>query len=453
MTLKNRISLLVSLLFTILFGLASTVIFVLYSNFRKEEFRDRLEIKALSNIKLLVNVKEVDDQLLKMIDQNSINKLYDEKTLVFDSHFKLIYSSIDDAKINWSVEDLKYLKKHKTFFKQQGDYEVYGVFYDTKDQDFYALISATDDYGKRKLLFLRYTLIISYILFTCICWVLTSFMVKKAMNPLSIFHQKIKNINENNLDTRIASKSNKDEIDLIANEFNFMMDRIEVSYQKQKEFTAHASHELRTPLSRITAQIENTVADPATSVKGKTFLTTILSDINHLTELISSLLILSKIDNNKNNEDNEVHRMDEILFSAIENLKRSFPEFIILFEIEESDNLDTALEVKGNKNLLEIALINVLKNACVYSDNKQALVKISTQENHLVISVLNTGKTLTETEQKNLFQPFMRGKNSKGTSGFGLGLRIVNRILTLHKSYITYSIPNSKENLFQLFFH
>lgn len=453
MTLKNRISLLVSLLFTILFGLASTVIFVLYSNFRKEEFRDRLEIKALSNIKLLVNVKEVDDQLLKIIDQNSINKLYDEKTLVFDSHFKLIYSSIDDAKINWSVEDLKYLKKHKTFFKQQGDYEVYGVFYDTKDQDFYALISATDDYGKRKLLFLRYTLIISYILFTCICWVLTSFMVKKAMNPLSLFHQKIKNINENNLDTRIASKSNKDEIDLIANEFNFMMDRIEVSYQKQKEFTAHASHELRTPLSRITAQIENTVADPATSAKGKSFLITILSDVNHLTELISSLLILSKIDNNKNNEDNEVHRMDEILFSAIENLKKSFPDFVILFEIEESDNLDTALEVKGNKNLLEIALINVLKNACVYSDNKQALVKISTQENHLVISVLNTGKTLSETEQKNLFQPFMRGKNSKGTSGFGLGLRIVNRILTLHKSYITYSIPNSKENLFQLFFH
>lgn len=453
MTLKNRISLLVSLLFTILFGLASTVIFVLYSNFRKEEFRDRLEIKALSNIKLLVNVKEVDEDLLKIIDQNSINKLYNEKTLVFDSHFKLIYSSIDDAKINWSVEDLKYLKQHKTFFKQQGDYEVYGVFYDTKDKDFYALISATDDYGKRKLLFLRYTLIVSYIFFTCICWVLTSFMVKKAMNPLGLFHQKIKNINENNLDTRIASKSNKDEIDLIANEFNFMMDRIEISYQKQKEFTAHASHELRTPLSRITAQIENTIADPETSVKGKTFLATILNDVNHLTELISSLLILSKIDNNKSNENNEVQRMDEILFSVIENLKRSFPEFVISFEIEESENLDTALEVHGNKNLLEIALMNVLKNACVYSDNKQALVKISTNENQLVISVFNTGKTLTETEQKNLFQPFMRGENSKGTSGFGLGLRIVNRILILHKSSITYSIPEENINLFQLFFH
>ena len=452
MTLKNRISLLVSLLFTILFGLASTLIFVLYSNFRKEEFRDRLEIKALSNIKLLVNVKEVDEQLLKMIDQNSINKLYDEKTLVFDSHYKLIYSSIDDAKINWSIDDLKYLKKNKTFFKQQGDYEVYGVFYDTKDKDFYALISATDDYGKRKLLFLRYTLIVSYIFFTCICWVLTSFMVKKVMSPLNTFHQKIKNINENNLDTRVESKSTKNEIDLIANEFNFMMDRIEISYQKQKEFTAHASHELRTPLSRITSQIENTIEDSATSDKGKNFLKTILSDVNQLTELINSLLILSKMDNKKH-ENIEVHRMDEILFSAIENLNQSFPEFVILFEIEENENLDTALEVKGNKNLLEIALSNVLKNACVYSDNKQAVVKISSENNNLIISISNTGKTLSENEQKNLFQPFMRGENAKGTSGFGLGLRIVNRILTLHNAKIIYSVPEENTNLFQLIFH
>nr|WP_294788724.1 ATP-binding protein [uncultured Flavobacterium sp.] len=452
MTLKNRISLLVSLLFTILFGLASTVIFVLYSNYRKEEFRDRLEVKALSNIKLLVNVKRIDNQLLKIIDQNSINQLYDEKTLVFDSNYKLIYSSIDDAKINWSVDDLKYLKKNKTFFKQQGDYEVYGVFYDTNDKDFYALISATDDYGKKKLLFLRYTLIVSYIFFTCLCWVITSYAVRKAMNPLNAFHQKIKNINENNLDTRIESKSTKNEIDLIADEFNYMMDRIEVSYQKQKEFTAHASHELRTPLSRMTSQIENTIADSDIEQKNKSFLSGILEDVNHLSELIHSLLILSQIDN-KRVESHEIQRIDEILFSSIEKINKTFPDFVILFEMEESDDLDTALEIQGNKNLLEIALTNVLKNACVYSDNKQAKVKISTDHYHLVVAVSNTGDTLSDEEQKNLFQPFMRGKNAKGKSGFGLGLRMVQRILTLHKSNITYSITDINTNLFQLFFN
>lgn len=272
------------------------------------------------------------------------------------------------------------------------------------------------------------------------------------MSPLNLFHQKIKKINENNLDTRIESKSNKNEIDLIANEFNYMMDRIEISYQKQKEFIAHASHELRTPLSRITSKIENTVADSKTTTENKSFLKTILSDVNQLTELINSLLILSKIDD-KNHQKNEVHRMDEILFSAIENLNKSFPDFIILFEMEESDNLDSVLEIKGNKNLLEIALSNVLKNACVYSDNKQAKVKISTENNHLLITISNTGKTLSEDEQKNLFQPFMRGENSKGTSGFGLGLRIVQRILTLHKANITYSVSEENTNSFQLTFH
>ena len=226
------------------------------------------------------------------------------------------------------------------------------------------------------------------------------------MNPLNAFHQKIKNINENNLDTRIESKSTKNEVDLIADEFNFMMDRIEISYQKQKEFTAHASHELRTPLSRMTSQIENAVADPDAKPRNKSFLNAILTDVNHLSELINSLLILSKIDN-RETENHEVHRMDEILFSSIEKINKTFPEFLILFEIEESEDLDTALEIRGNKNLLEIALSNVLKNACVYSDNKQAKVKISTDRYHLIISVSNTGDTLSEEEQKNLFQPFI----------------------------------------------
>lgn len=452
MTLNNRISLLVSLLFTVLFGLASTLIFILYANFRKEEFRDRLEVKALSNIKLLVNVKKVDKQLLKMIDQNTINKLYNEKTLIFDSNYRLIYSSIDDAKINWSVDDLKYLKTHKTLFKQQGNYEVYGIFYDTNYEDYYALISATDDYGKRKLLYLRFILIISYIVFTAICWILTSFTVKKIMHPLGIFHQKIRNINANNLDSRVEVRSKKNEIDLIASEFNFMMDRIEISYQKQKEFTAHASHELRTPLSRITSQIENNIALKETDQKSKNFLNTILGDVNQLTELINSLLILSKLENKKY-ENKEIHRLDEILFSAIEKLNKIFPDFVILFEMEESDNLDSLLEITGNKKLLEIAISNILKNAFTYSDNKQAIVKIKADGQQLIISVSNTGKTLTAKEQKNLFQPFMRGDNANGTTGFGLGLRIVQRILTLHNAKILYQNPAENTNLFLLIFH
>ena len=70
-----------------------------------------------------------------------------------------------------------------------------------------------------------------------------------------------------------------------------------------------------------------------------------------------------------------------------------------------------------------------------------------------LIIVINNIIIHDEKEQKNIFQPFMRGQNAKGTSGFGLGLRIVQRVLTLHKSKITYSIPTNNTNLFQLIFH
>ena len=83
----------------------------------------------------------------------------------------------------------------------------------------------------------------------------------------------------------------------------------------------------------------------------------------------------------------------------------------------------------------------------------QAVVKISCIEHNLIIAVSNIGKTLDKTEQENLFQPFMRGKNSNGTIGFGLGLRIVQRILLLHNAKIVYSVLTKNTNVFQLIFN
>lgn len=451
MTLKTRISLLVSALFAVLYGIACVFIFTLASNFREEEFIDRLEVKALKTLKFLSDHKNPDYELLRITDNNSVYKLNNEKTLIFDATFKLIYSSVEGQKINWNVNDLKYLKKHKSFFKKIGQNEYYGIFIDTNAKDYYVLISANDRYGNRKTIYLQYILIISYLAFTFICWILTSWMVRKAILPLGLFHQKIKNINENNLDTRIASDSTKNEIDLIANEFNFMMDRIELSYQRQKDFTAHASHELRTPLSRITSQIENKISNSTDTEESKNFLSIILSDVNQLTELIHSLLILSKTETSKIAE-KELIRMDEVLFNSIENIYKTHPDFKISFEIEDNEYLEKALEIRGNRNLLEIALGNILKNACVYSNDKLAHVVIDSDEKSLIISVQNNGKTLNKEEQLHLFQPFMRGQNATGTTGFGLGLIIVQRILNIHQAQIQYSIPSDHVNLFQLKF-
>lgn len=451
MKLKTKTSLLISLLFSILFGASSIVVFVLFSNFRKEEFENRLKKSAITSIKLLVNIKEIDNHLLKVIDHNTIHELQDEKTIIFDSHFKLIYSSIDDAKVEWDISDLKYLKKKKTFFRLEGDYEMFGINYKKNNKDFYSLISAKDDHGKRKLSYLIYILIFTYIVFTLIFWIFSSYVVTKLFSPLTIFHHKIKNINENNLDTRIEVKKGVNEIDLIANEFNLMLTRIDKSYKFQKEFTANVSHELRTPLSRITVQIENRISDPTTSEESKVFLLKLISDTNQLTELINSLLVLAKLNVQKDLTE-EVHRIDEIIFDCIGKIMIIYPDFKINLDIDYEENLDTLLEIPGNKSLLEIAIINLLKNACSYSDNKEVKVYISNFNNNLKLQIINSGKVISEEERLNLYQPFMRGENSKEKNGLGLGLRIVHRIIMQHNAEIQYSNPSENLNIFTLLF-
>jgi two-component system sensor histidine kinase ArlS len=449
LTLKTKISLFVSLLFSVIYAVSATVIYLLFADFRQEEFELRLRNKALSSIKLLVEVERMDKQLLSIIDQNNINKLYDEKTLIFDSNYNLIYSSLDDTQIKWSKNDLDYLKKNHTFFRKYKEQEVYGIFYDTNDEDFYAFITATDENGNRKLEYLFYILLGTYVFFTIVCWLSAFYLVKKLLLPLDIFHNKLIGINENNLDTRITIKDKKDEIDLLADEFNQMLERIDVSYQKQKEFTAHASHELRTPIARVVAQLENKINE--NDVSNQDFYKNLLTDINQLSELISSLLLLSKLDNSGKSSE-ELCRIDELIFEAAEKTNQLFPDFKMELIFSEMDDDAYELTVQGNKSLLLIAFINLLKNAYLYSDNNQAIVTISATKTKCSVTISNDGNSLTEDEQSNLFQPFMRGKNAKNKSGLGLGLKIVERILSQHDTKIYYSSNVKQSNNFTVVF-
>lgn len=451
MNLKNKISFIVSLLFTIMFASSATVVYILFADFRQEEFETRLEEKAVSTIKLLVEVEEIDQHLLKIIDQNSIHQLYNEKVLVFDIDFKLIYSSLDDTKIEWNKTDLNYLKQHKHFYRKEQEQEVYGIFYNINGHDYYALISASDMVGKRKLKYLLYILIGTYIVFTVLCWFITTYLVKRLLQPVDAFYQTLKGINENNLNTRIAVKKERDEIDLLANEFNQMLQRIDISYQKQKEFSAHASHELRTPVARIMSQLENKIIDTDKAGIENAHLKNILTDINQISDLISSLLLLSKIESSAP-VGNELCRIDELIFESTEQVSFIYPDIKLNLDIINTDSEEHTLEIKGNKSLLEIAFKNLIKNAYKYSDNKTVSISITSTVKTLVVTISNTGATVLENERENLFDPFMRGENSKNKSGLGLGLPIVQRILAQHNASITYQAIDAKINTFRITF-
>lgn len=439
MTLKRRISINIAAAFSILFGLAATIIYYSFSSFRKEEFRGRLEEKALTTAKLLLEVKEVDNQLLKLIDKNTINKLYNEKTLVFDERFNLIYSSIDDATIDWNLDDLKFLKKEKTFYKADSGKDLLGIFYDFEKTDYYVLIAAEDKYGNSKLEFLLFSLVVTFLAGTLLVWLSTYFFIEKLLEPLDTFQQQITNISANQLNVQLKEFHTNDEINLLTKAFNQMLLRIETAFNTQKEFAANASHELRTPLTRIAFQTENLLQDPTISERTQQYLKSIYTDIHQLSDLIDSLLLLTKLGKDDLRDKFSSERIDEIIFSANKHVKANEPEFELDFEIVDNPQFETTLEVKGIKSLLEIAFTNLLKNAFLYSIDKKAYISIEQiSEKSQKVIIRNRGTIISEKERTKLFSSFFRGANASQIYGSGLGLKITKRILDYHNATIYY---------------
>ena len=452
MNLKQRFSFSFSLLYSVILAALLFVVYTQFANFRKEEIQNRLKEKAQTTLKLLVEVKQVDYQLLKLIDSNTINNLYNEKVLIFNDTFGLIYSSIDDAVINWDRKLLKRVQDEDYIYMTENEYDIVGIESQYQGKVYLVLISAEDKFGNRNLVYLKYLFIIAFVIGLVLVWALSFYLSKEALAPLDLFKGKVQNISENNLSTRIEDTGRKDEITELSRAFNMMIDRIDKSFQYQKSFVGSASHELRTPLSKISAQLENLMQNPDFPSKYIPILSSINEDTQQLSDIVTSLLILSKLEKENTSKAFSDVRIDEIIFSSAEFLKKFYPDLKIHFEIINETKGEDKLEIKGDESLLKIAINNLLKNAYLYSDTKEVFIKIIQEQNRINLYFENTGKTPDIKDTYELFDPFVRGSNAIQSKGFGLGLSIVKRIIQYNEAEILYNINSPNFNQIKVTF-
>jgi signal transduction histidine kinase len=405
--------------------------------------------KGLTYARLLIDVKEIDTKLLNTIYKNSIHSLLNEKIIIFNSDKKIIFSSYSKTTIKWKISDLKKIDAEKKINYIDNKNEILGFKYTSKNKFYYILISAEDIYGNKHLNFIFFIQISIFLVFTLLGIFLTLFIVKNTLNELNIFIKNISIINETNLKNRIYyEEKSKTEINKLSKEFNLMLDRIDNAYQNQREFTAQASHELKTPISRIISQLENLLNNVDESQKK--IIVSILKNTVELNELIQSLLLLTKIESTNGREIKEI-RIDEIIDETISSFCKIHPEFKISFEIKPSEKIYDLLYIKADQTQISIVISNLLKNAYLYSQDKFLNIKLFEINGRLNMFFINNGLLINEKDQAKLFNPFYRGENSQGKSGLGLGLRIVERILSHNNATIHYKIINN-QNCFHLEF-
>jgi two-component system, OmpR family, sensor histidine kinase ArlS len=446
MLLKHRVPLFYSFLFSLVLATVMLTIYFLFSNFRRVDFKDRLATKAETTMKLLLEVKEVDDQLLKIIDKNSINKLYNEKTVIINDSLQLIYSSIDDAKIVWKAEDLKKLKQQKEIYRHNDEYELLGLYFNVAGRDFYTFISAEDKYGISKLNYLKFLLIFAFLISTTLVWLISFFLSKRTLQPLDQLRRQMQEVTSKNLLLRVHEPKRRDEIKALSESFNQMLDRIEKAYKSQKDFTSNASHELRTPIARIAMQLENLIIGKDLEGDVKMTLQSALEDSHQLSDIISSLLLLSQIEDAKGGTVFQNVRLDEVIFKIASRISQLHPDFKFQFDIENQTSEDLTMEVSGDETLLEIAILNLFINAYSYSNDQTVKCVLTQEKNILKLVVVNSGEVPVEADTAALFNTFTRGRNVKNKIGSGIGLSIVQRILQYHQATIVYKMPDSNTN-------
>jgi len=434
--------------------LFSTAIYFFSANFRKNDFNTRLEEKALTTAKLLIEVKEVDSVLLKIIDRNTINVLEDEKIVIYNEKNKQIYKNIDLVSEYADIQMLNNIKEKDKIYFSRNNIEYVGVVFPFENKKYIIIASAYDKYGLKELKNLKIILITGLLVSFLVSFFAGLFYAGRAMKPILDVITEVDNISATRLNARVNQGNGKDEIARLSITFNKMLERIEMAFENQRQFVSNVSHELRTPLTSLTGQLEVTLMKKREIEEYEILLNSLLEDIKSLTSLSNGLLELAHSNIDIHAYTTSKLRVDEVLFAAQTDLLSRNENYFINIDFEELPEDEHKLEVLGNDNLLKIAFLNIMDNACKFSTQKRVDVKICFIENYIVLKFSDKGIGIPNEELEKIFDPFYRASNATAKSGHGIGLSLVKKIIELHEgilkidsrinigTQITISLPN-----------
>lgn len=439
MKIRTRLTLQFLLIGASIMIIASLAIYISSANFRAEDFYSRLEKKASITAKLLIQVDAINAEILREIERDNPINLPNERIIIYNLKDSILYSSDEKQVLYIPKSFLKRIKAERNVRFTQGEYEIAGILHVEQTERVVVIAAATDILGFIKLSNLRIILVVvflfSLILFSFAGW----FYSGRSLRPISSVIKEVENISFPSINLRVSEGNGTDEIAMLAKTFNKMLDRLEVAFQSQKDFISNASHELRTPLTAINGQLEVLLMKDRTSVDYKKVVESVLEDIRNIIDLSNRLLLLAQTSTETVQNKHLSVRVDDIILQAANELKRFNSGYNIHISIDDSIADPEQLVINGDEYLLKIAILNIIENACKYSNDHSVNVDITCIERWVIIRAIDKGIGISEADINSIFEPFHRGDNVKSLSGHGIGLSLVQRIIKNHNGIINIS--------------
>ncbi|WP_439488258.1 HAMP domain-containing sensor histidine kinase [Algoriphagus sp.] len=431
MKLQNKI---IYILLTAFIGytlLFSGFIYYSISRFAFTDFYKRLEIRAIATAKIELE-KQKDGSVVQQLRQDYLEPLTNEQ------HF--ILEDIDPENL---FDDPRLKELNSTFLRKVtsdgiGTYSdhntfYYGTIYKTPNQKEHLIILSAENYFiTHHLAYLRNLIFTSLAIAFLLIIIFSIMFSRKIIEPIQNIINKTKKIGSENLHMRLEVPVNNDSVRELAQTFNDMLNRLETSFETQKNFISNASHELNTPLTSIIGE-----ADVALSKIRKTeeyieSITAILGEAEKLQKKTQALLLLAQTGFDGKRQKFGKVRMDQLILDVKETVEKIQTKTKICLDFSLLPENPLLLKVMGNEQLLHLAVSNIVLNACKYSDGKTVNIALGVMDGNIIVIVKDTGIGIPADEMEYIYDPYFRASNTKNHEGYGIGLPLARNIIRIH---------------------
>lgn len=444
MKIRTRLTLLFTLLTASILFFFAAVIYVSAKNDREKEFYSVLKKEAITKANLFLN-STIDATTLQEIYHNNRQTLDEVEVAIYDAQHQLLYhDAVDIDVVKETPHLLEQISQNQQVFFYQDQWQVVGIPYKYQDKLYLVTAAAYDHYGYKKLNNMLTNSLLIFIVALLLILLSALYLTKKALSPVQEMTKKAKLISASNLDLRLSTPNQHDELAALATTFNEMLQRIENSFDSQKSFVSNISHELRTPLSALIAEVDLTLSQPNSAMQYQQALKNVRGDAQKIVRLSNSLLDLAKASYDPAEITFKTIRLDEVLLNAIQQLSKTSPNYKVDVQFDQLPSEDQELEISANEYLLQTAFVNLIENACKFSDDQTCRIGIHFSAQHIVMRFQDQGIGIAPEDLPNLFTSFYRGANQHFSEGHGIGLALTQKIINLHEGTITIDSEQNK---------
>jgi signal transduction histidine kinase len=234
---------------------------------------------------------------------------------------------------------------------------------------------------------------------------------------------------DGDLSRRVPGARSDDDLDRLAATFNRMLDRIAALMDSLRQVSSDIAHDLRTPLTRLRGRLEANLGPSAGAAEQTAAIEGALTDLDAILATFAALLRIAQIEGGARRSAFQPIDLAAIARTVVDAFAPSAEDAGQRLELEGLESLT----IDGDRELITQMLVNLVENGLRHAGPRAWVrVRCAVQRGRPVLSVVDDGPGVPDSERERLFDRFHRLEASRSTPGSGLGLSMVSAVAKLH---------------------